>query len=136
MRSYMRVYVCVSCISREALILGRVDSALQVSAMMAGSRTWPDVTSTLSGWCVMEGMDDRDSFSNSTLVRIPRWEAWTILISGIDPFLSTALSTSRLLSRQLLIGSASSGWGRASPTWVIHGCWIDWSEVVYDGLSN
>ena len=55
MRSYMRVYVCVSCISREALILGRVDSALQVSAMMARSRTWPDVTSTLSGRCVMEG---------------------------------------------------------------------------------
>ena len=66
-------------------LLIEVGSQIGQSAMMARSRTWPDVTSTLSGRCVMEGMNDRDSFLNSTLVRITRWEAWTILSSGIDP---------------------------------------------------
>jgi hypothetical protein len=47
MRSCMSMYVYMY--QSRSVGTGRVDSALQVFAMIAGSRTWPDVTSTLSG---------------------------------------------------------------------------------------
>ena len=54
----------------------------------------------------------------------------TILSSGIDPFLSTALSAGRLLSRQFLVIRFSWAVG------VSHSRRVDRSKVVHNGLSN